>query len=93
MKGGKERSREGGSKGGEEIREEGEKEGGRESPLPKIFFYVFTRSAPPFFWFPSRDPDKNPEPPIVPSGWQTAPVTRTGGSHVSNHSQNAILMS
>lgn len=107
-KGGGKGRREGGRRGGEnedrkekgreggEREEEGRKEKSRvgsvlsaEDFLPCLYMV----SSPPFFRLPSPDSDKNSEPPIVPAGWQTAPVTRTGGSHVSNCPQNAILMS
>lgn len=84
--GGREEKRE-----GEEVMEKGEKEEGRESQnfLPCLYMV----SSLPFFRFPSHAPHKNSEPSGVPAGWQTVPVTRTGGFHLSSHSQNAILMS
>lgn len=76
---------------GEEVMEKGEKEEERESQnfLPCLYM----ASSLPFFRFPSHAPHKNSEPPGVPAGWQTVPVTRTGGFHLSSYSQNAILMS
>lgn len=86
MKGEREEGREK-RKEKEEVREEGEKGVGRESPLPKIFFPVFTWSAPCLSsGFLLVIPN-------VPAGWQTAPVTRTGASHLNNLSPNTILMS
>lgn len=86
------RRREGGRKGREKGRRE-RKGGGSVLSAEDFLPCLYMVSSPPFFRLPSPDSDKNSEPPIVPAGWQTAPVTRTGGSHVSNCPQNAILMS
>lgn len=84
----REKRREAGKKRRE--REEGRMRKGKKFPLLRIFFSLYTANSLLFFRFPFPDPHRNSEPPIVPAGWQTAPVLRTGCSHLSMQSRITV---